>query len=190
MVQQKGSLLLSLSLLSFAILTACGTPATPPEPKWTVENPNASTGAQASAQKSLTAGKQDSGSSLDALQSGQPATSGPLKDVYFAFDRYDLSPEARATLKANAEWLKTNPAARAQIEGHCDERGTNEYNMALGAKRAQAAMDYLTTLGIAKDRLSTISYGEEVPVCKEQTEECWAKNRRDRFVVTPGRPTT
>jgi peptidoglycan-associated lipoprotein len=62
--------------------------------------------------------------------------------------------------------------------------------MALGAKRAQAAMDYLTALGIPKDRLSTVSYGEEVPVCKEQTEECWARNRRDRFVVTPGRPTT
>jgi peptidoglycan-associated lipoprotein len=189
-MQQKGSLLLSLSLLSLTILTACGSPANPPPPKWTTENPNASTGApQASAQKPPIA-KPDSGSSLDALQSGKPAAEGPLKDAYFAFDSYDLSSEARATLKANADWLKANPMARVQIEGHCDERGTNEYNMALGAKRAQAAMDYLTALGIPKDRLSTISYGEEVPVCKEQTEECWARNRRDRFVVTPGRPTT
>ncbi|HWH78394.1 MAG TPA: OmpA family protein, partial [Candidatus Binatus sp.] len=70
------------------------------------------------------------------------------------------------------------------IEGHCDERGTAEYNMALGAKRAQAAKDYLATLGIVANRISTISYGEEIPVCKEKTEECWAKNRRDRFVIS------
>jgi peptidoglycan-associated lipoprotein len=76
------------------------------------------------------------------------------------------------------------------IEGHCDERGTNDYNMALGAKRAQAAMDYLTTLGVASGRLSTTSYGEEVPVCEEHTEECWAKNRRDRFVIQPTQPVS
>ena len=73
---------------------------------------------------------------------------GPLKEIYFSFDRYDLEGEARETLKVNADWLKRNPAARIEIEGHCDERGTNEYNLALGAKRAQAAKDYLITLGI------------------------------------------
>ena len=93
-------------------------------------------------------------------------------------------------LKANADWLKANPAARVQVEGHCDERGTQEYNMALGAKRAQTTVDYLTTLGIAGNRMSTISYGEEVPVCREQTEECWAKNRRARFVIISGRPAS
>ena len=93
-------------------------------------------------------------------------------------------------LKANAAWLRDNPTVMVDVEGHCDERGTNDYNMALGAKRAQAAMDYLTTLGIAADRLSTTSYGEEVPVCQERTEECWAKNRRDRFVIQPTRPTS
>lgn len=76
-----------------------------------------------------------------------------------------------------------------EIEGHCDERGANEYNLALGAKRAQAAKDYLVTLGITAGRLSTKSYGEELPVCKEHTEECWQKNRRDRFVVIPARST-
>ena len=188
---RRGNLILTWGLLSLALLSACSSPANPPEPKWTTENPSASK-AQASAQKSPTATKPDSSaqSSLDALRSGQAAGSGPLKDAYFAFDSYDLSQEARATLKANAEWLKTNPQARAQIEGHCDERGTNEYNMALGAKRAQAAMDYLTTLGVSAERLSTTSYGEEVPMCKEQAEECWAKNRRDRFVVTAGGPTS
>jgi peptidoglycan-associated lipoprotein len=100
------------------------------------------------------------------------------------------SADTRETLKANAAWLRNNPAVIVDIEGHCDERGTNDYNMALGAKRAQAAMDYLTTLGIAADRLSTTSYGEEVPVCQEHTEECWVKNRRDRFVIQPTRPTS
>jgi peptidoglycan-associated lipoprotein len=106
-----------------------------------------------------------------------------LKDIYFDFDSYDLRPDTRETLKANAAWLMDNPTVILDIEGHCDERGTNDYNMALGAKRAQAAMDYLITVGVAAGRLSTTSYGEEVPVCQEHTEECWAKNRRDRFVI-------
>jgi peptidoglycan-associated lipoprotein len=129
-------------------------------------------------------------SSLDQLREGKPPTSGPLKDIHFSFDRYDLEGEARETLKANADWLKKNPAARVEIEGHCDERGTNEYNLALGAKRAQAAKDYLITLGISTERLSTISYGEEIPVCKEQNESCWQQNRRARFVIIQARPAS
>jgi peptidoglycan-associated lipoprotein len=132
-------------------------------------------------------------SSLEAFQRGEstatPASS-PLKEVYFEFDSYDLRADARATLKANADWLRDNPSVAVDIEGHCDERGTNDYNMALGAKRAQAAMDYLTTLGVASSRLSTTSYGEELLVCEEHTEECWAKNRRDRFVIQPARPAS
>jgi peptidoglycan-associated lipoprotein len=132
-------------------------------------------------------------SSLDALQSGEstatPASS-PLKDVYFDFDSYALRADARETLKANSAWLKANPAAQVQLEGHCDERGTTEYNLALGAKRAQSVKDYLVTLGTAADRLTTISYGEEVPLCRDQNDECWQKNRRARFVVQPARPTT
>jgi peptidoglycan-associated lipoprotein len=93
-------------------------------------------------------------------------------------------------LRANADWLKRNPASRVEIEGHCDERGTNEYNLALGAKRAQSAKDFLATLGIGADRLSTISYGEEIPVCKEASEDCWQRNRRARFVVLPSRPAS
>ena len=130
-------------------------------------------------------------SSLEQLQKGAavgtPASS-PLKDVYFDFDRYDLGTDARDTLKANGDWLKQNPSATVEIEGHCDERGTAEYNLALGAKRAQAAKDYLTTLGVDAKRLSTISYGQELPVCTEHTEECWQKNRHDRF-VTKSLPT-
>jgi peptidoglycan-associated lipoprotein len=131
--------------------------------------------------------------SLEALQKGQsPATpaSSPLKDVFFEFDRYDLRTDARETLKVNADWLKRNPTARIEIEGHCDSRGTNEYNLALGAKRAQAAKDYLANLGIPGERLSTISYGAEIPVCTEQSENCWSQNRRARFVVIAGKPAS
>ena len=129
-------------------------------------------------------------SSLEEAQRGVPAEAGPLKDIHFDFDRYELTASARDTLKANAAWLKSNASSRVQIEGHADERGTNEYNLALGAKRAQSAKDYLTTLGIPAERISTISYGEELPVCREQTEECWQRNRRDRFVVQPGKPVS
>jgi peptidoglycan-associated lipoprotein len=113
-----------------------------------------------------------------------------LKEINFNFDSAALSEAARATLRGNADWLKANPSSRVQIEGHCDERGAADYNMALGAKRAQAAMDYLVTLGVAGNRMSTISYGEEIPVCKESTEACWARNRRARFVVSEGKPTS
>src|SRR5258706_11346543 len=136
------------------------------------------------------AGSQDK-SSLDALQRGEvpktPADSA-LKEVYFEFASYNLSTDARATLKNSADWLKKNPAVRVELEGHCDERGTNEYNLALGAKRAQAAKDYLLSLGIPAERLSTTSYGAEIPVCREHSEDCWAKNRRDRFVNVTGKP--
>ena len=123
------------------------------------------------------------GGSLDRYKHGlSPEEDGVLKDVHFAYDSYQLDGQARDILAANAEWLKENPRARAEIEGHCDERGTIEYNLALGTRRAQAAKDYLVTLGVSPDRLSTISYGEELPLCREQTEPCYARNRRVHFV--------
>ena len=132
-------------------------------------------------------------SSLKALQEGKPPitpASSPLKDAFFDFDRYDLSADARAVLRANADWLKSNPSVRVEIEGHCDERGTSDYNLALGAKRAQAAREYLASLGIATDRLTTTSYGEEIPVCQERSEGCWRQNRRARFVIVERRATS
>jgi peptidoglycan-associated lipoprotein len=118
------------------------------------------------------------------------AGSNALIDIQFDFDSYSLMPSARETLKSNAEWLNANQSARAEIEGHADERGTNEYNLALGAKRAQSAKDYLATLGVSPDRLSTISYGEELPACKEKSEGCWRKNRRVHFVTITVRPSS
>ena len=186
------SFILASLPMALAYLMGCGAPAYPPPPKWTVENPHAPLSAP---QKTGQAPARDttSASSLDSLQSGRSTAtpaSGPLKDALFGYDRYELSDGARAALKANAEWLKANPSARVQIEGHCDERGAEDYNMALGAKRAQAAMDFMATLGIPKNRLSTVSYGEEVPSCKEHVESCWEKNRRARFVVVASRPAS
>src|SRR5260370_2999166 len=86
-------------------------------------------------------------------------------------------------LRANADWLQQNRTSRVQVEGHCDDRGSEEYNIALGAKRAQAAKDYLQTLGIDAGRISTISYGKELPICQEHTEDFWSQNRPDHFAV-------
>jgi peptidoglycan-associated lipoprotein len=106
--------------------------------------------------------------------------------VFFNYDRYDLKPEGRNTLQRQAAWLKMHPNVKVTVEGHCDERGTREYNLALGARRATAARDYLVSLGIDPTRISTISYGKERPVCIESTESCWAINRRAVTVITSG----
>jgi len=106
-----------------------------------------------------------------------------LEAIYFDFDKYTIKTEGRDALKRNAEWLQKNADKKVVVEGNCDERGTNEYNMALGQRRADAAAKYLMDLGIAKDRVSTVSYGEEKPLCKEANEACWSKNRRDDFIV-------
>jgi peptidoglycan-associated lipoprotein len=178
--------------MTILIFTALGcAPSASSKPDLSVATPDKSTEKQPGEGRSLTKeSTAQPGSSLDDLREGKPPATGPLKDIFFGFDRYDLEAEARSTLKANADWLKKNPAGRVEIEGHCDERGTNEYNLALGAKRAQAAKDYLVTLGIATERLSTISYGEEIPVCKEPNESCWRQNRRARFVIIPSRPAS
>lgn len=109
-----------------------------------------------------------------------------LQDVFFAFDRFDLSWESRQALAANARVLRENPGVRLVVEGHCDERGTNEYNIALGERRARAARDYLVQSGIAPSRLSIISYGEERPFALGHDESAWAQNRRAHFRVRSG----
>ena len=101
--------------------------------------------------------------------------------IYFAFDSNELSQESRQILTEKAGLLKSNPSIMLVIEGHCDERGTNEYNMALGERRARAAKDFLVLSGVDASRIQTISYGEERPTCTEKNEACWSKNRRDEF---------
>ena len=108
---------------------------------------------------------------------------GPLKDIHFAFDSYKVDATAKSIVAANAEWLKANPGKTVQVEGHTDERGTAEYNMVLGSNRARAAADALRAEGIDGSSLSTVSYGEELPVDPRHNEEAWAKNRRAHFKV-------
>ena len=105
------------------------------------------------------------------------------EDIYFDFDKSTLTAAAQDNLLRKAEWLRENSDATVTIEGHCDERGTNEYNLALGDRRAESAKAFLVDLGIDPSRLTTISYGEERPVDPRNMEEAWAKNRRDHFVV-------
>ena len=109
-----------------------------------------------------------------------------LRNIYFDFDKYEIRPGDALILEENAKWLKASADTVVLIEGHCDERGTNEYNLALGERRAKATQNYLVSLGIAASRITTISYGEERPVCTERAESCWAQNRRAHFLVKRG----
>jgi peptidoglycan-associated lipoprotein len=110
--------------------------------------------------------------------------SGALEDVFFAYDKADLTNRARASLQKNADYLKKWGSTRVTVEGHADSRGTNEYNLALGERRAAAVRDYLASLGIPAARMAIVSRGEESPVCSEDIESCWEKNRRGAFVFT------
>ncbi len=109
---------------------------------------------------------------------------GLLGDVYFDFDRFELSADARERLAKNARFMLDEPQFVLTVEGHCDERGTNDYNLALGEKRASAARDYLVSLGVPANRLRTISYGEERPFCSGSSESCWSQNRRAHFMIS------
>ena len=114
---------------------------------------------------------------------GEVFESKLLKDIRFDYDKYDIRREDEEILKENAAFLKKNPNMKIQIEGHCDERGTVEYNLALGERRANSAKRYLVSLGISADRISTISFGKERPLDPGHTEEAWARNRRAHIVV-------
>ena len=106
-----------------------------------------------------------------------------LRPIHFDFDKYEIRPADRKIRDANAQWLKDNANQLVLIEGHCDERGTNEYNLGLGERRARATMNYLVNQGIAANRITLVSYGEERPVCTEKNERCWQQNRRAAFLV-------
>lgn len=108
----------------------------------------------------------------------------PLIDVFFDLDRSDLRDDARAMLQRHAQWLARWPSTRIAVEGHCDERGTTEYNLALGERRAAAIRSYLGDLGIQPDRIVALSKGKETPVCFDQTDGCWQQNRRGHFLFT------
>ena len=106
--------------------------------------------------------------------------------VHFDYDKYEILDNDRALLQRQAAWLGKYPSVRVTIEGHCDERGTREYNLALGARRANAVKEYLVSLGVSSARVETISYGKERPICTESDESCWAQNRRGVTTITSG----
>ncbi len=119
---------------------------------------------------------------LQVMQ-GEAERAGLLGDVYFDFDKFDLRPDARERLAKNADFMRAHPNFQFTVEGHCDERGTNEYNITLGASRTSAATAYLSSLGVSNS-MTDVSFGEERPVCTEASEACWQRNRRARFVIT------
>ncbi len=106
-----------------------------------------------------------------------------LNDIHFKFDQYDLDDDSRSVLRKNASYLKANPMAKIEVQGHCDERGTNNYNIALGERRAQSTKRYLVSQGVNASRIHTISYGEEKPFCFDRNENCWLENRRAHFMI-------
>ncbi len=105
-----------------------------------------------------------------------------IKDIFFDYDKYDVRPDQQAALQADAAWLSQHPNVRFTVEGHCDERGSTEYNLALGDNRANAVKNALVQAGVSADRIKTISYGKEKPFCTESNEQCWQQNRRGHFV--------
>ena len=141
------------------------------------------TQAAAAGGASRAAGRTDSATARPAPRDFMAVAA--LKDINFDFDKYEIRPGDAKILDANAAWLKNNARNLVLIEGHCDERGTQEYNLALGERRAKAAMSYLAALGVQAGRITIVSYGAERPLCKEQGEACWAKNRRAHFLIKP-----
>jgi len=109
---------------------------------------------------------------------------GLIRDPFFSYDEATLSSDAQSALTSSASWLKTNPTYNLLVEGHCDERGTAAYNLSLGERRANAAKEYLASLGVEGSRVRTISYGKERPFCNESSETCWQQNRRAHFVIS------
>ena len=119
------------------------------------------------------------GKTLDQLNAEHP-----LGDAFFDLDRSDIRDDAKAAVQKDADWLKRWTSTKVMIEGHCDERGTAEYNLALGERRAQAVRDYLVSLGVPAARVQTVSKGKEQPFCDDKNESCWQQNRRGHFVIT------
>ncbi len=126
----------------------------------------------------------DTGSGMQESRLQSFQASGDLKDIYFKFDQSGLDDNSKEVLNQNAEFIKNNPNMHIQVQGHCDERGTNNYNIALGERRAHSTKEYLMRQGVDRSKLHVISYGEEKPFCFESNEACWSQNRRAHFMVS------
>jgi len=203
MALRRGSLLLVMPLLMLTLFLV-GCPKRPATPVASAPAPTGSAVAPAPGAAPSPSAPSGPGSGPSAMAPSPAAPAAPaspapapgtpprpsefsentnLKDVFFDFDRYDVRAGDAKILDGNATWLKSNANNLVLIEGHCDERGTNEYNLALGERRAKSTMNYLVSQGIQANRITIISYGKERPVCSEKSESCWQKNRRAHFLV-------
>jgi peptidoglycan-associated lipoprotein len=180
----KKTVLVVLALAAVTSLAACAKKAPPAPPPPPPVAPEAPPPAPPPPPRPEAAPVVDEYARLKAMSAEEIEKSGLLKEILFDFDKAEIREQDRATLSQNAAALKRFDFLRITVEGHCDERGTVEYNLALGERRAKAALDYLLSLGVEADRLKTVSYGKEVPVCTQSTEDCWQKNRRAHFTVT------
>jgi peptidoglycan-associated lipoprotein len=174
-------------IFSLVLMGACAKKAVKEEPLVTGKVEEQDWGKPSEETERVTPGEKALEASLEKKKypgmEGEFLESSLLKDIHFGFDRYDLTSKAREILSQNAELLLKHSRANIQIEGHCDERGTIEYNLALGERRSNSAKQYLVSLGVSPNRIATISYGEEMPADPRQTEEAWARNRRAHFIV-------
>ena len=180
----KKTIFVVLALAAATAFTACAKKAPPAPPPPPPVAPEAPPPAPPPPPKPEVAPVVDEYARLKAMSAEEIEKSGLLKEVYFEYDKADIREPDRATLAQNADALKRFDFLRITVEGHCDERGTVEYNLALGERRAKAALDYLVSMGVPADRLKTVSYGKEVPVCTQSSEDCWQRNRRAHFTVT------
>jgi peptidoglycan-associated lipoprotein len=181
--------LLLVAILLISVLTFYGCPkkaevtATPEVQKEETDADRAAAAKKAEEERLAAEAKAREEEEAAARERAAAAEAAGLKPIYFDFDRSNVREDARAVMMENAGWLKARPNVKVRIEGNADERGTIEYNQALGQRRASSAKKYLTDLGISSKRISIISYGKEKPVCTESTEECWQKNRRAELVA-------
>jgi peptidoglycan-associated lipoprotein len=180
---------LAVSAAAIVILAA-GCAKTPATSTATAPAPTGVTGVGPAANRTGPGGATRSAAVTNNTTQGRADMQGfkaiaDLRDVHFDFDKYAIRPDAAKMLDANAKWLRDNRGHLVLIEGHCDERGTVEYNLALGERRAKATQNYLAAHGVESSRISIVSYGKERPQCTDGSEECWAKNRRAHFLVKP-----
>ncbi len=190
MVQRQNRLLMAVVVLAGLSLVLWGCPKksdmTSSEAEPTAQAKAAGTEAEKAAEMqaadAAAAQAKQAEEEMNRERSGNAAEG--LQPIHFDFDQAAIRGDARTVLKANAEWLRSHASAKIRIEGNCDERGTIEYNQALGQRRAQNAKKYLVDLGVASSRIALLSYGKEKQICADSTEDCWQQNRRGDFVVT------
>jgi len=181
MTRTRGFLLVATAIFATGILSSCK--ARPPK---TAAEARDTTAARPSTPRENAVAPPPASRETDVLSGDITELNrrGYLKNAFFDYDKADLRDDARAALAADAGWLKRYPSTQILVEGHCDERGTEEYNLALGDRRASVVREYLASLGVGPSRVRTVSYGKERPFCSEENEGCWQENRQGHLVIT------